>query len=515
MALKNKTLWAIYLVYLLVTGVTMSRHELWGDEVHSWNISKASNTYPELIENRRFEGHPPGWYTILWSISRFTHNTAYMQLVQWIIASLVAALIIFYSPFPLSTKALFCFGYYFLYEYAILSRNYAIGVLITCCICLLPVREFRFKTLVYYLLLFCLSNVHLLAMLLAASLHLYFLLSYIEQKRTLRQILVHAVAGGIVFLPAVYFIFPPSDSTINMGYWLHRWNIHQLTATVEGPLRAFLPLPAWWNPHFWNTQFLIEAKPAHSSLKVVNLLLAICFPLAAAYLLRKSWKALALFGTNFMLNFLLSAGMFSLTSARYAGFIFIGFFAACWLHYYDQPIEGVNKKFLHSLLVIQLLAAIYFVIGDIRRPFSNLYRIGKLVDEVPPGQRLVTDYWTMNGYVAYLDKPAYCVDMDMSISFVTWGPDMAAMQGNSHRYTVGLRRYFDREKVKDTYMVTLGSPRQMDKVDSAFSSSFRIQLIDSLTGAIEKGSDLYLYKVTDTGKAANNTNPITVNSQAR
>ena len=488
----------MYLAYLLVSAVTMSRHEPWGDEVHSWNISKASNTYSELIHNKRFEGHPPAWYTILWSISRFTHNTAYMQLAQWIIASLVAALIIFYSPLPTSTKALFCFGYYFLYEYAILSRNYGLGILITCCICLLPIREFRFKTVIYYFLLFCLSNVHLLAMLLAASLHLYFLLSYIEQKRPIRQVLVHVLVGGIIFLPAVYFIFPPSDSTINMGYWLDRWNIHQLTATVEGPLRAFLPFPAWWNPHCWNTQFLIEAKPDHSILKVVNLLLAIGFPVMAAFILRKSWKALALFSTNFLLNFLLSAGVFSLTSARYAGFIFIGFFVACWLHYYDKPIEGLNKKLLNFLLVIQLLAGIYFVVEDIRRPFSNLSRIGKLVNEVPPGQRLVTDYWTMNGFVAFLDQPAYCVDMDKEVTFVTWGPDMAAMQGNPHRYTVGLRRYFDREKINSTYMITLGSPRQLDKVDPAFSASFRLQLIDSLTGAIEKGSDLYLYRITDT-----------------
>jgi hypothetical protein len=74
---------------------------------------------------------------------------------------------------------------------------------------------------------------------------------------------------------------------------------------------------------------------------------------------------------------------------------------------------------------------------------------------------------------------------------------MAAMQGNPHRYTVGLRRYFDREKVKDTYMVTLGSPGQLNKVDPTFTDSFQLQLVDSLTGAIEKGSDLYLYKVTD------------------
>jgi hypothetical protein len=497
MALKNKTLWLIYLVYLVLSGYTMAHHEPWGDEVHSWNISKGSGSYPQLIENRRFEGHPPGWYTILWSISRFTHKFGYVQLIQWIIAGMVAGMIIFYAPFPTLVKALFCFGYYFLYEYAILSRNYGIGVFIVCCICLLLQKEFPYKNLVYYFLLFCLSNVHLLAMLLAASLHLYFLLTCIDRQKGTRRIMAHVIAGGLVFLPAVYFIFPPADSTINMGYWLDRWNIHQLTATVEGPLRAFLPVPAWWNYHFWNTQFLIEAKTDHSSLKVINLITMLGLAALAFFILRKSWKALTLFATNFLLNYILSAGVFSLTSARYAGFIFIGFFAACWLHYSEKPVTGSAKRSLYALLVIQLAAGVFAVVKDITLPFSNLYRIGELVRQVPAGRRLVTDYWTMNGYVTYLDQPAFCVDMGKEISFVTWGPDMAAMQGNLHRYTTGLRVFFEKEKLKEVYMVTLGSAKVLDKVDVKFSGTFHLQLIDSREGAIEKGSDLYLYKITE------------------
>lgn len=495
---KNKISSFIFVLYLLVSGFTMTRHELWGDEVHSWNISKGSDSYPRLIENIRFEGHPPVWYTILWSISRFTHNTAYMQLVQWIIASLVAGLIIFYSPFPLPIKTFLCFGYYFLYEYAVLSRNYGVGVLITCCICLLQARPFKYRTPLYYVLLFLLSNVHLLAMLLAVSIHLYVVLSLREQKKNLRRIAPHALAGCILFLPAAYFIFPPSDSAINVSYWIHRWNIHQLTATVEAPLRAFLPLPAWWNPHFWNTQPLIEAKGQLSVFKIVSLLLALSFILAAIFVLRNSRKSLALFGTNFILSCILSTGVFPLTSARYSGFIFIGFFAACWLHYYERPIEGLRKKTLYAMLVLQMLAGVYFVITDIFRPFSNLYRIGDLVSEVPSDQRLVTDYWTMNAYVAYLDHPAYCVDMGKEKSFVIWGPDMAGVQGNSRRYSTGLRRFFDEKGLKQTYLITIGSPQMLAKADTSFSRTFHLQLVDSRTGAIEKGSDIFLYKITDT-----------------
>src|SRR6185503_14787340 len=159
-----------------------AHHEMWGDEIHSWNIAKGSRGFFGLINNSRYEGHPPAWYVILWSISKFTHNLAYVQAVHLIIASLSVFLILFFSPFPLSTRVLIPFGYFFLFEYAVLSRNYAIGVLLAICICLLIRKKFRYKLILYYVLLFLLSNTHLLAILLAGSLHLYFLLFLNEQN---------------------------------------------------------------------------------------------------------------------------------------------------------------------------------------------------------------------------------------------------------------------------------------------------------------------------------------------
>ncbi|HET6722260.1 MAG TPA: hypothetical protein VFH07_05895, partial [Chitinophagaceae bacterium] len=122
-------LWLIFFLYVIISGFAIANHELWGDEIHSWNIAKASGSISDLIYNSRYEGHPPVWYLFLWSISKFTHNLAYVQITQLIIASSVIFLVLFYSPFPFITRILIPFGYYFLFEYGILSRNYAIGVL--------------------------------------------------------------------------------------------------------------------------------------------------------------------------------------------------------------------------------------------------------------------------------------------------------------------------------------------------------------------------------------------------
>ena len=218
--------WLAFIFYVLLLGYASMHHELWGDEVHTWNIAKGSRSYFDLIANRRYEGHPPAWHTILWLISKCTHQVFYMQVAQWLIACSVVFLILFRSPFAVSTRLLIPFGYYFLFEYGILSRNYALGVFFACWICLIMRKEFRYKTVLYYVLLFCLSNVHLLAMLLAGSLHFYFLLMEAERKKSAKIIGAHILGGILVFLPAIYFILPPPDAELSTPGLLRMWNIH-------------------------------------------------------------------------------------------------------------------------------------------------------------------------------------------------------------------------------------------------------------------------------------------------
>jgi hypothetical protein len=500
--MKNKLLWGIYIAYLLISGCAISHHGPWTDEVNSWNIAKGSHTYADLISNTRYEGHPPGWFTILWSISRFTHNVAYMKTAQWLIAAMVVYMILFLSPFPLFTKILIPFGYFFLFEYAVFSRDYAMGVLLACCICYILTKDLKYKPLLYYTLLFCLTNTHLLGLILAASLHLYFLLWTREQRPSVnraapaRRIGVHILLGVIVSLPAVYFIFPPSDSMLNNNFWHNKITVSQLAALNEIPLRAFLPIPAWWNFHFWNTEFLLEAKNTHHFLSFANPLVSIGILALGALILRRSPKSLALFIANVLLTALVAVVVQPLTSARYSGFIFIAFIAAWWLYCYERPVTALNSRPVNMLLLVQLTAGAFAVTKGILFPFSNLYRVNELVNEVPAGYRLVTDYWTMSGYVTFMDTPAYCIDTRKEMSFIVWGADIPAIHNDPARYTGGLNDLFSRQHIDTVYMVTIAPVQQLFSTDTQLSGSFLITLVDKREGAIEKGSNLYLYRIS-------------------
>lgn len=485
-------LWSMLVIYACVLAFGIVHHELWGDEIHSWNIAKASNSFGDLLANTRYEGHPPVWYILLWIISKFSHNPLCIQWLQWFIAVLVVAMILFFSPFSTITKSLLPFGYFFLFEYGVLSRNYAIGVLAAFWICVIIHK--KYKSLFYYALLFILSNTHLLAMLLACSLHIYYLLQQGEWQKKRGIILMHAAIGIMVLLPSLYFIFPPHDSELNMHFWLDKWNSVQVGAIANAPFRAFIPMPASNDYHFWNTQFMVQLQSSYNLLKYFNLLISATIVITAVYILRNNKKSLSVFICNLLLTGIIGF-IFPLTSTRYIGFLFIGFIFAYWLYCYETKTTKRSSYFINIILLIQMIAGIFAFTKDIQYPFSNTNHINELLDKVPANNNVVTDYWAFNAVETYTDKTIYCVELQKEISFLVWNDTLAAALNNNNRYTDGIRNIFTQQHLTKVYLVSINTPEQLNAIDKSFYKSYSVTLIDKKDGAIERGSNYYLYEV--------------------
>lgn len=486
-------LWIIFFLYVIVSGFAIAHHELWGDEIHSWNIAKASGSISDLIYNSRYEGHPPVWYLILWTISKFTHNLAYVQIIQLIIASSVVFLVLFYSPFPFITRILIPFGYYFLFEYGILSRNYAIGVLPAFCICYILQRDFNYKLLLYYALLFFMSNTHLVALLLAGSLHFYFLLLTFEQKKKINSLLPHIVLGILVFLPALYFISPPSDSGLTVGNLISKFDQQHFGIVAKTPLRVFIPVPAWWEYNFWNTQFLLTLQGENIMLRLLSLLLSIGVLGIVWLVLKDSKKSLMLFVVNLILTFIVAV-IFPLTTQRYIGFIYIGFIAAYWLRCYEIPVNRKNNWLNNILLGIHVVAGFFTISKDIHFPFANSYRVNELINEVPMNEKIVTDYWCVNTISAFTDTAFYCIGLDSMPTFLQWKKEFNTRSPGV--YLNSIKKLFEQEDLKKIYLVSTYSPKTIFELDPQLEKFFHLKIVDKKEGAIHKWGNLYLYEIT-------------------
>ncbi|HEX6846306.1 MAG TPA: hypothetical protein VF144_04985 [Chitinophagaceae bacterium] len=487
---SNPALWIILIIYIIGAGSGILHHELWGDEIHSWNIAKGSDSISDLIINTRYEGHPPLWYTILWVISKFTHDTFSFQVVHFLIACGVVFLILFYSPFPIATKILLPFGYFFLFEYAVISRNYSIGILVAFCLCVIMHRNFKGKLLLYYSLLFLLCNTHILSILLACSLHLYFLMLNFEQNKKTNWLALHVVVGMIISLPAIYFVFPPSDSGLNIEFWANKWSLDHVKVIVQAPVRSFIPIPQWSEYHFWDTNLLIGT--------ITNWLIPVISAtliLSAIIVLKKNRKCLYLFLLNLLLILVLSL-IIPFTNARHVGFIFIGFMVALWFFCNRQKLHYGERIIILSLLVFQVIGAAVATIKDGRYPFSNGRQVIDLLNKIPPQEKVVTDYWCLNNLVAFSNKPYYCIELGREASFLLWNDELKSALNRTDRYSNGISAFLRMESLKKVHMVSIQGPARLSQLDSKLETFFNVKLLDKTAGAIEKGSDLYLYEIT-------------------
>jgi hypothetical protein len=494
-ALVKPLLWSAFILFLMMGGYAVAHHESWGDEVHSWNIVKGSASYLDVIHNSRYEGHPPTWYTIMWIVSKFTHNFSWVQVVHFVIAATTIFLLLFRSPLPLFSRLLIPFGYFFLFEFAVIARNYAIGVLLACCICLVIRSAFRYRVACYYLLLLLLSNGHLFALILAGSIHCYFLLLQYEQKKEIRNFVLHGVLGLLFLLPALYFIFPPSQSNLNTGFWMSRWNTSNFIITVQSPIRSFVPIPSWWQYHFWNTEFLMDLQGQYRWLKYITPLLAVGIIAAVFYILRTNRKSMVLFFSNLLVTGMVSIIIFPLGCARYTGLIYIGFIVAWWLCCYENTPAPKQVKLANVLFIVQILAASVALTKDSKLPFSNFNRVNELIHQVPANEKVVTDYWALNAVAGFADRPLYCIDMQKEMSYLLWDHDMTLLQQRPDRYYEGAK-VLAAQGIHECWLVSTGTPEALAKVDSRFVTMLCVTLVYKIEGAIEKEGNLYLYHIT-------------------
>lgn len=485
--------WGIFILYLLLAAWGIARHELWGDEIHAWNIAKGSRSLWQLLQSTRYEGHPPLWHLFLFSLSRFTTDPSFMQALHFVIATLVCWMLVFESPFPLLTKILLPFGYFFLYEYGVMSRNYALAILLILLLVVVIRKRSAALQWLYFILLFLLSLTHIYGIFMAACLHLYFIMMEMEKNR-LKW--VPAFVGFLLLLPAAWFVFPPSDGETNLQFFLGRWEFSQAVITIQAPLRAWIPVPAWWEPHCWNTEFLLQWQQQWRWLRFVTPLLSIGILLLAASVLKRDRKSLYLFAVNCLLTLGFSAVIFPASTLRYTGFLFVGWIAAWWLSCAEQEPLKKENRIVHSLLVIQLIGTVIMLPKDLRQPFSQLPAINQLLASAPSGIPVITDYWTLNAVAAFTNRSMYCIDLRKEISFVVWGRDFALIRQQQNRYDSGIREWFRRSRAGAVCMISTGSPLQLKKLDPLFMDNYRPVLIGELEGSIEKGSDLYLYQIT-------------------
>lgn len=435
--------WLAFGLYALVASVTVARHEMWRDEVHAWQAVVAADSLVDLASNVRTEGHPGLWFAVLYPVSRVTSDPGAMQLVHLAIALAVAAVVLLAAPLPIGWRVLFVAGYFPLYEYCAISRNYAVGALLLFVFCgLFGTRSKRPLVLAGVLALLAQASVH--ALILSVSLGLMWLADAWSSRRVARvrsgpagaalALWLLGIGVSVVQLSGARQALQPFDPERRMVLQpfdperiFERDHILDVLAT---PWQGYVPLP---KPRFafWNTNILDKVANAD----VLQAVLGIGLLGVFGSLFLRCGPALLLYvvgsGGLVAFSWLIYEG-----SLRHHGHLLLLLMAALWLTRVigrtdfgrdgapPESVEALPRRaaLVGLLLVVNVAAGGYAVARDWRDPFSagrevaDYIRAHGLAELPIVGQRdvvaaVVTDY---------LGQPIYCPALGREVPFLRW-----------------------------------------------------------------------------------------------
>jgi hypothetical protein len=410
---KTRTALFFSILFFAFGLIRIHYHEMWCDETQPWLLARDSHSYADLIFNKRYEGHPAIWYTLVYWLTFFTQNAVAMQYLHTIISAAVAFVFIRFAPFPLILRILFCLGYFPLFEYGTISRLYSLGLLFIFLLC--AVYPYRYqKWYLFCLLLFFCAQTNFFGGLFAGSLLAFCLFDHFKNLKNNQNLidskkfwggLSIAIAG---FLLGSYVSNTPPDNyyaDITYFYWfLYRFNI-----TIFRLWDAFVPIPHF-QINFWGTNIIDNFR-----LKVLLSALVLGLSLIALSGSRKfTWLYLFLTVVLLLFFYLKFDGFI-----RHHGHLYIYFIACLWLSQTSPNSENNSLRFqkfrqtvvtffLPFLLILQVTAGAIATYYDFKYPFSGNKAIANYINK-QPGEHLIVvlDNFFSSPISAYTGQQLY------------------------------------------------------------------------------------------------------------
>ncbi|MFN3875125.1 MAG: hypothetical protein ACK4L7_04345 [Flavobacteriales bacterium] len=425
---------AVLLAYLIAAALLTLWHEPWRDEYQALMLVRDSGSLSELALNSRYEGHPLGWFAILWALKPLGHDVRMAQAAHLAIISIAVAIVLWRAPLPLWQRAAVVFGYFFLYEYAVLFRNYAPSIALLAAICALLAAGGRWSFLWAGLLAALLPQFSAHSAFLLAGVGVAVGWRWTEGHRPVRGATLAFIVLLIAASTAHSYLHmrQPSDA----GYFTE-WNLSKvrLLRAVAYSWDAFFPIPspevAFWGKNILNG---LLGGLDYNLVVVLKTLPAIAVWLFAIAALRGSKHALALFLTVSVLAIALGTTKY-IGHIRHQGFVYMAFLAALWLRAaWPSPVPALlrnrhldqlaawRRPFIGALLGAQLVGAGVAAWFEARHDFSAAGRVAQYLRDRGLEQRFIVaerDYCTST-VAGELNRPLYYASSGRRSTYVRW-----------------------------------------------------------------------------------------------
>lgn len=429
-------IYATFFLFLVLTIWGISHHEPWRDEFHSAMIALRSQSVAHLLQLKAYEGHPSLWYILLYFLWQITPHWAAMLWLNLFFAAAAVWVFLKYAPLSLWLRSSIVLGYFFIFEYSVFARNYAIELFFIFSICaLLPQRRQVGIQFLLALLLALLMQTNIYGLMIAGLLGGFLAWDLVWPNIQARQWAVVGrlalwaglplvIGGGI----AVWTIIPPADSGI-MGSPTSLMNVFRSIGNVWA---AYMPLPSI-RLDFWNSNIIGWGdSPFNGHFRTP-------FALTILVIITRLWRQHREVLWLFWLGTLLFM-IFTLTCytgwLRHHGHLYIWFVICLWLKglfeqegQYPPATEHrvrlhpiVQKGFLPLVLGTQIVSGLIALAMDTWHPFSMGAETAAFLKANQKEYDVISGFedFSAEPYTAYLGHNIYHPSIRDTAFFVTF-----------------------------------------------------------------------------------------------
>ncbi|MBI3930031.1 MAG: hypothetical protein HY319_31115 [Armatimonadetes bacterium] len=402
----NSRTWAGFLFFAGLWFVNVIYHQLWFDELQAWGIARASGDLLELYRNTQYEGHPMLWHTVIWPAARLTGDPRGMQVVHGGLVLLSLGLLWFRSPFTLLEKGLLSGSYFLVYEYAVLSRCYGLGVALL--FLFLTFRErFSRHPWLGWLILGLLANTHFLLAMLAVMLAVVWVA---VERRQGRNVLPGVSLFVLMLGAALVCVSRADPHTAIESAWSFDFSFSRVMKKLDTFADAFAPLENPFSLDYW--------RPGMGA----------WLSLIAGFLtLWLIWRYLEPQKVALGAFLALSAGMIAFFYLRYGGhswhggLMFLFLVSLVWL-LRDKGLRlGPPVAFL-ILLCLNAGGGLKAVVASKFTPISRAHEAARWIRD----HGLENEFWIGYQYASFsiavcLDRPIFDVESGHMTRYVDYG----------------------------------------------------------------------------------------------
>ena len=428
--LTNQRFYEILLpiLFIIIGLFAAFNHSLWRDEMQGWLVAWQSESLVNLWANNAPSGHPVLWSLLIYFSKNITGSPLSMQLMHWFLGS--AAILIFwrFSPFNLTTKALFTFGYFPFWEYYFVCRHYVIAELIIFAFC--AIYHLKNKTyLPFSLFIGLLANTQALSWSLAFAIGMTLIFDWFLSPNQRKNYLKNDYWAYDLFASITI-----SFSLLCFGafsLFQVRDSVKLLSSFID--IRHFLKVVG---QIFGGYVLIIPDSSRFIDLGICALITLILL-ISTISFIKISRQALIFFLSGIIFLFFFNYFLFLGDGSRHYGYYFLLIISSVWLSLsnQDQNLSSSSQQNLFSkgnvfnfprlftiCLTIHMVVGVHMAFNDFLLPYSAgketaQYIQSKGWEDFPIFATRDVEVATVSGY---LDREFYVPELKGLGSYAQW-----------------------------------------------------------------------------------------------